>query len=90
MYNMVDVLVRAGNSFRPFPTAWSEDPFWESQGGRVCFMEVPIDFAVAKAVPRQPADLAFVEDNDMIFCKLCWTAVTGPAHRIETVWDRRG
>lgn len=52
-------------------------------------METPIDFAVAKAVPGQPEELAFVEDNDMIFCKLCWTAITGTAYRPETVWDRR-
>jgi hypothetical protein len=89
MYDLVDALVRAGNSFRPWPHDSGTDPFWRTQGNQVCYVDAPIDFAEARAVPDQPADLAFVEDNDMIFCKSCWTAITGPAHRPETVWDRR-
>ncbi|WBO61488.1 hypothetical protein [Streptomyces camelliae] len=89
MHDLVEALVRTGNSFRPWPHSSGTDPFWRAKGDLVCHLEAPIDFAVAKAVPDQPADLAFVEDNDMIFCKLCWTAITGPAHHPETVSGRR-
>ncbi|MGW7263142.1 hypothetical protein [Streptomyces sp. NPDC054842] len=85
MYEVVDALVRAGNSFRPRPPGHGEDPFWPTQGDPHCYMRTPIDFAVAKAAPAQPADLVFDEDNDMIFCGACWTAITGPAYRPATV-----
>ncbi|MFE1443788.1 hypothetical protein [Streptomyces sp. NPDC058739] len=67
MCDLVDALVRAGSSFRPRPPGFGEDRFWLTEGDPHCYLETPIDFAVAKAVPGQPADLAFVEDNDMIF-----------------------
>lgn len=50
-------------------------------------MEAPIDFAVARAVPDQPAELQFNEDIDSIFCPLCWTPINGPGYRSQTVWD---
>ncbi|MFB7253751.1 hypothetical protein [Streptomyces nojiriensis] len=87
MYEVVDALVRAGSSFRPRPPGLGADPFWLAKGDPHCYMESPIDFAVARSVPGHPADLAFDEDNDMIFCRLCWTAITGPGHRPETVWN---
>ncbi|MGW7821948.1 hypothetical protein ACWGLF_28365 [Streptomyces puniciscabiei] len=87
MYEMVDALVTAGNSFRPRPPGLGSDPFWLTAGNPVCYLEASIDFAVAKTVPDQPVDLVVDEDNDLIFCKLCWTAIQGPTHRVETVWN---
>ncbi|WP_438318654.1 hypothetical protein ACSHWO_34565 [Streptomyces sp. HUAS TT3] len=85
VYELVDALVRAGNSFRPRPPGLGDDPFWLTKGEPHCYMEMPIDFTVAKAVRGQPGDLGFDEDNDMIFCRLCWTAITGSNHRPATV-----
>ncbi|MFJ6051226.1 hypothetical protein [Streptomyces sp. NPDC092307] len=86
MYEVVDALVRAGSSFRPRPPGLGDDPFWLTKGDPHCYMETPIDFAVARSVPGHPVELALDEDNDMIFCRHCWTAITGPNHRPETVW----
>ncbi|WP_328674436.1 hypothetical protein OG905_20740 [Streptomyces sp. NBC_00322] len=84
---VVDALVRAGNRFRPRPPGKGAGPFWTTQGGPVCYMEAPIDFAVARGVPDQPAELRFHEDIDPIFCPLCWTPINGPGYRPQTVWD---
>ncbi|MEV7447123.1 hypothetical protein AB0O22_39300 [Streptomyces sp. NPDC091204] len=89
MYDVVDALVRAGSSFRPRPPGMGDDPFWLAKGEPHCYLETPIDFAVAKDVPGQPEEVVFAEDNDMISCELCWTVITGTAYRPETVWDRR-
>lgn len=88
MYELVDALVAAGNSFRPWPHGSGTDPFWLTKGDPVCYLEAPIDFVLAAAVSGLPADLVFVDDNDMIFCRLCWTAIKGSTHRPETVWDQ--
>lgn len=90
MYEMVDALVRAGSNFRPRPPGLGDDPFWLAKGDPHCYLETPIDFAVARSVPGQPADLAFDEDDDMIFCRLCWTAITGSNHRLVTVRNAAG
>ena len=88
MSDLIEHLVRAGNSVRYHPSS-ATDPFWHQQGGPQCFLTRPIDFAVVEAVPGRPADLVLAPDNDLIFCRLCWTAITGPGYRPETVWDRR-
>ncbi|MEV5972265.1 hypothetical protein [Streptomyces sp. NPDC051921] len=87
MYDVVDALVRAGNRFRPAQRRWGTDPFWPTKSAQECYLEASIDFAVAKAVPGQPSELVLDEGNDLIFCALCFTAITGPAYRAETVWD---
>jgi hypothetical protein len=87
MYDLVDALVAAGNRFRPRPPGLGSDPFWLTAGNPVCHLEEPIDFTVARAVPGQPADLHIDEDNELIFCKQCWTAIDGPSHQPETAWD---
>ncbi|MEV7562064.1 hypothetical protein [Streptomyces sp. NPDC089795] len=87
MYEVVDALVRAGGSVRPRPPGSGSDPFWVTKRGPHCYLETPIDFAVARSLPGLPAEVDLDEANDMIFCRVCWTAVTGPNHRPETVWD---
>jgi hypothetical protein len=77
MHAMVDALVLAGSGFRPAPDGGQ---FWWTAGGPFCYMDRPIDFVVARAVPGQPADLSFVDDNDLIACKLCWATIQGPTH----------
>ncbi|MER6449139.1 hypothetical protein [Streptomyces venezuelae] len=90
MYEMVDALVRAGGRFRPRPTPLGDDAFWPTKTDQRCSMETPIDFAVARSVPGQPADLGFDEDDDMISCGLCWATITGANHRPGTTWGAPG
>ncbi|MFF1445039.1 hypothetical protein [Streptomyces sp. NPDC058295] len=84
---VVDALVRAGNRLSPLPPGNGPGPFWSTQGGPGCYMEAPIDFAVARSVRDQPAELEFYEAADSIFCPLCWTPINGPGYRAPTVWD---
>jgi hypothetical protein len=49
LHQLIDALVAAGGRFRPVPS--EAGPFRRTQGGAVCYLEQPIDFAVARAVP---------------------------------------
>ena len=55
-----------------------------SQGGPVCQMRDPLDFALVRqllATDNKRVELA--TENDLVFCRHCWTAIYGPNHRFE-------
>lgn len=57
-----------------------------TQGGFECPMREPLDFELLRGlVADNDKSIALVPENDLVFCKHCWTAIYGSEHRPEHV-----